>query len=229
MNDVVEYRKLFIGGDWVTPTGTGTLDAISPHSEERVGRVPAATVEDVDRAVAAARAAFDTGPWPLTPLAERIGVVTRIKEGIAARAGDFAELISRQNGAPMSSAVRTQVLGAVAAYGSACTAATEFGWGQERRGVTGPMVVRHEPVGVVAAVVPWNVPQLVIAAKLAPALLAGCTVVLKPAPETPLDANLLAEVCTEAARSWSWRARQTPIPAIGACRFSMARSVSTWC
>ncbi|GAF43876.1 aldehyde dehydrogenase [Rhodococcus wratislaviensis] len=198
MNDVVEYRKLFIGGDWVTPTGTGTLDVISPHSEERVGRVPAATVEDVDRAVAAARAAFDTGPWPLMPLAERIGVVTRIKEGIAARAGDFAELISRQNGAPMSSAVRTQVLGAVAAYGSACTTAAEFGWEQERPGVTGPMVVRHEPVGVVAAVVPWNVPQLVIAAKLAPALLAGCTVVLKPAPETPLDANLLAEVCTEA-------------------------------
>ncbi|MGW6656555.1 aldehyde dehydrogenase [Rhodococcus sp. NPDC055024] len=194
----VEYTELFIGGEWVTPSGSGVIEVISPHTESVIGSVPAASTADVDRAVEIARAAFDSGVWAQTPLADRIAVVTRIKDAILARSEEFATLISRQNGAPASSAMRTQVLGAVAAYGTACAVAAQFPFEEPRAGVGGPMLIRHEPVGVVAAIVPWNVPQLVIAAKLAPALLSGCAVILKPAPETPLDSNLLAEICSQA-------------------------------
>ncbi len=194
----VEYTELFIGGEWVTPSGSGVIEVISPHTESVIGSVPAASTADVDRAVEIARAAFDSGVWAQTPLTDRIAVVTRIKDAILARSEEFAALISRQNGAPASSAMRTQVLGAVAAYGTACAVAAQFPFEESRAGVGGPMLIRHEPVGVVAAIVPWNVPQLVIAAKLAPALLSGCAVILKPAPETPLDSNLLAEICSQA-------------------------------
>ena len=194
----IEHTKLYIGGEWVAPSGSDTIEVISPHTEQPIGRVPRATAADVDKAVAAARDAFDLGPWPRTSLTERIAVINRIKDALAARQHEMAELISRQNGAPINTAVRVQVMGAVAAYAAACGVAAQFPMEEQRQGVTGPMLVRHEPVGVVAAVVPWNVPQLVIAAKLGPALLAGCTVIVKPAPETPLDAYLLASICEDA-------------------------------
>ncbi|WP_410874600.1 aldehyde dehydrogenase [Nocardia sp. A7] len=198
MTDIIEHTRLFIGGAWVESDGDRIIEVVSPYTEKLVGVVPEATTSDVDRAVAAARQAFDFGPWPLLPLAERIAVVTRIKDLLTERAAGLAELISRQNGAPTAAAMRVQVLSAVAAYGAACAAAEHFSFEEQRPGLTGPVIVRHEPIGVVAAVVPWNVPQLTIAAKLAPALLAGCTVVLKPAPQTPLDAYVLAEICAEA-------------------------------
>ncbi|WP_370617710.1 aldehyde dehydrogenase [Mumia sp. Pv 4-285] len=189
---------VFIDGAWVRSTGTATIDVVSPHTEQTIARVPSATSDDVDRALAAAREAFDHGPWPRMTMAERIEVVTRIKDELAARHRELAALVSAQNGSPMSFAVRGQALSAVAAYASALAVASSTELEEERPGLTGPLLVRREPVGVVAAVVPWNVPQLVIAGKVAPALLAGCTVVLKPAPQTPLDAYLLAEVCATA-------------------------------
>lgn len=198
MTDIVEHDTLFIAGQWVEPSGTETIEVTSPVTEQVVGRVPHAAPADVDRAVAAARTAFDHGPWPRMELAERIEVVARIKDAIAARHQELAELVTLQNGSPMLFSVRGQALSAVGVFGVALAAAARFSQEDERTGLGGPVLVRREPVGVVAAITPWNVPQLTIAAKLAPALLAGCTVILKPSPETPLDANWLAGVCAEA-------------------------------
>jgi acyl-CoA reductase-like NAD-dependent aldehyde dehydrogenase len=171
---------------------------ISPHTEEVIGRVPHAAEADVDRAVAAARRAFDEGPWPRMELAERIEVVGRIKDAVAVRHEEIARVISAQNGSPYSWSVLAQALGAMMVWDSAIAVARDFTYEERRSGVLGPILVRREPVGVVAAVVPWNVPQFTAAAKLGPALLAGCTAILKPSPETPLDSYLLAEIAQEA-------------------------------
>ncbi|MEV6838675.1 aldehyde dehydrogenase [Streptomyces sp. NPDC051133] len=198
MTQLVEHGQLFIGGELTDPLGTDVIDVISPHTEEAIGRVPHASRADVDRAVAVARRAFDEGPWPRASLGERIDVVTRIKDGIAARHEEIARVISSENGSPYSWSVLAQALGAMMVWDSAITVARDFNHEERRDGVLGPLLVRREPVGVVAAVVPWNVPQFVAAAKLAPALLAGCTVVLKPSPESPLDAYLLGEIARDA-------------------------------
>ncbi|MEU2513200.1 aldehyde dehydrogenase [Streptomyces syringium] len=194
MRGVIEHGQLFIGGVMADPAGTDTIDVVSPHTEAVIGRVPHATRADVDRAVAAGRAAFESGVWARRPLAERIEVVTRIKDAIAARHEEIARVVSAQNGSPYSWSVLGQALGAMMVWDCAITVARDFPYEERRAGVLGPLLVRREPVGVVAAVVPWNAPQFVAAAKLAPALLAGCSVVLKPSPETPLDAYLLAEI-----------------------------------
>lgn len=194
MTELVEHGQLFIGGELTDPAGKDVIEVISPHTEEVIGRVPHASREDVDRAVGVARRAFDEGPWPRATLEERIEVVTRIKDGIAARHEEIARVISSQNGSPYSWSVLAQALGAMMVWDAAIRVARDCTYEERRDGVLGPILVRREPVGVVAAVVPWNVPQFVAAAKLAPALLAGCTVVLKPSPESPLDAYLLGEI-----------------------------------
>ncbi|MES9519330.1 aldehyde dehydrogenase [Streptomyces capoamus] len=198
MTELVEHGQLFIGGELTDPLGRDVIEVISPHTEEVIGRVPHASRADVDRAVAAARRAFDEGPWPRATLEERIEVVGRIKDGIAARHEEIARVISSQNGSPYSWSVLAQALGAMMVWDTAIRVAREFTHEERREGVLGPILVRREPVGVVAAVVPWNVPQFVAAAKLAPALLAGCPVVLKPSPESPLDAYLLGGIAREA-------------------------------
>ncbi|AUG76981.1 aldehyde dehydrogenase [Kitasatospora sp. MMS16-BH015] len=195
---VLEYDELFIGGVYTAPAGSETIEVVSPHTERVIGRVPHASREDVDRAVTAARRAFDEGPWPRLSLAERAALVGRIRDGIKARAEEFARLIGAQNGSPYSWGIRAQALGAAAIWTAYLRTAEGHPFEERRQGQFGLLVVRREPVGVVAAVAPWNVPQFVAAAKLAPALLAGCTVVLKPSPETPLDSYLLAEVVREA-------------------------------
>ncbi|MEV6111633.1 aldehyde dehydrogenase [Streptomyces sp. NPDC052109] len=198
MAELVEHGQLFIGGEFTDPLGKQVIEVISPHTEEVIGRVPHASRQDVDRAVAVARRAFDEGPWPRAAQAERIEVVTRIKDGIAARHEEIARVISSQNGSPYSWSVLAQALGAMMVWDAAIRVARDHTYEERRDGVLGPILVRREPVGVVAAVVPWNVPQFVAAAKLAPALLAGCPVVLKPSPESPLDAYLLAEIARDA-------------------------------
>ncbi|MFI7466758.1 aldehyde dehydrogenase [Nonomuraea sp. NPDC049646] len=193
-----QHDKLFIGGEWVTPAGTGTIDVISPHTEEVVGRVPDGAAEDVERAVAAARQAFDHGPWPRMTFAERAAVIERLAAIYNERQGEMAALITEEMGSPITFsnlAQAPQPLGMLQFYAGL---GKEFAQEEERPGLFGPITVRREPVGVVAAVVPWNVPQFVTMTKVAPALLAGCTIVLKPAPETPLDAYLLAEWAAEA-------------------------------
>ncbi|MGW7468379.1 aldehyde dehydrogenase [Streptomyces xantholiticus] len=198
MTELVEHGELFIGGELTAPLGTDVIEVISPHSEQVIGRVPHASRADVDRAVAAARRAFDEGPWPRATLDERIEVVTRIKDAIAVRHEEIARSISSQNGSPYSWSVLAQALGAMMVWDSAIAVARDFTYEEQRTGVLGPILVRREPVGVVAAVVPWNVPQFTAAAKLGPALLAGCCVVLKPSPETPLDSYILGEIVREA-------------------------------
>ncbi|MFD5770190.1 aldehyde dehydrogenase [Streptomyces sp. NPDC127049] len=198
MSELVEHGKLFIGGELTDPLGDAAIEVVSPHTEEVIGRVPHASRADVDRAVAVARRAFDEGPWPRTSLEERIEVVSRIKDAIAVRHEELARSISAQNGSPYSWSVLAQALGAMMVWDSAITVARDFVFEERRAGVLGPLLVRREPVGVVAAVVPWNVPQFTAAAKLGPALLAGCTAILKPSPESPLDSYLLGEIAAEA-------------------------------
>ncbi|MEU6711781.1 aldehyde dehydrogenase [Nonomuraea sp. NPDC046802] len=193
-----QHDTLFIGGEWVAPAGTATIDVVSPHTEEVVGRVPEGTAEDMDRAVAAARQAFDHGPWPRMTFAERATVIGRLAGIYNERQGEMAQLITEEMGSPITFsnlAQAPQPLGMLQYYAEL---GKDFQQEEERPGLFGPITVRTEPVGVVAAVVPWNVPQFVTMTKLAPALLAGCTIVLKPAPETPLDAYLLAEWVAEA-------------------------------
>ncbi|MFF8639788.1 aldehyde dehydrogenase [Streptomyces sp. NPDC015345] len=198
MTELVEHGQLFIGGELVDPLGKDVIDVVSPHTGQVFARVPHAAPADVDRAVATARKAFDRGPWPHMTLDERIEVVTRIKDGFAARHEEIARVISSENGTPYTSSVMVQALAAMMVWDAALTVARDFRYEESRDGVLGKLLVRREPVGVVAAVVPWNVPQFTAAAKLAPALLAGCPVVLKTSPEAPLDAYVLAEIAAEA-------------------------------
>ncbi|MET7359782.1 aldehyde dehydrogenase [Streptomyces sp. NPDC005562] len=198
MTELVEHGQLFIGGELVDPLGKGVIDVVSPHTEEVFARVPHAAPADVDRAVAAARAAFEHGPWPRMTPDERIEVVTKIKDGFAVRHEEIARVISSENGTPYTSSVMVQALAAMMVWDAAITVARDFTYEEARDGVLGRILVRREPVGVVAAVVPWNVPQFTAAAKLAPALLAGCPVILKTSPEAPLDAYILAEIAAEA-------------------------------
>ncbi|MCX5407566.1 aldehyde dehydrogenase [Streptomyces sp. NBC_00335] len=198
MTELVEHGKLFIGGEWTDPLGSDTIKVVSPHTGQVIGSVPHASKADVDRAVAVARKAFDEGPWPRTTLEERIAVVTRIKDAIGARYEEIAASISSQNGSPYSWSIMAQALGPMMVYDAAITVARDYPYEEYRQGALGPILVRREAVGVVAAVIPWNVPQFVAAAKLAPALLTGCTVILKPSPEAVLDSYILADIASEA-------------------------------
>lgn len=171
MTELVEHGKLFIGGELTDPLGEDVIEVVSPHTEEVIGRVPHASTADVDRAVAAARRAFDEGPWPRMTVEERIAVVSRIKDAIAVRHEEIARSISAQNGSPYSWSVLAQALGAMMVWDAAITVARDFTYEERRGGILGPLLVRREPVGVVAAVIPWNVPQFTAAAKLGPALL----------------------------------------------------------
>jgi aldehyde dehydrogenase (NAD+) len=196
---VRDYDKLFIGGQWVAPEGKGRIEVISPSTEEVVARVPDATEGDIDRAVAAARQAFDRGDWPRFDPADRAAVLSKVGETLSAEVADLAETIATEMGSPVSWAQLGQVLAPSMVFGYYASLAGSYAFEEVRTGVLNPdMLVRKEPVGVVGAIAPWNVPLFIAAAKLAPALLAGCTVVFKPAPETPLDAFRLAEIFAEA-------------------------------
>ncbi|MEU3736098.1 MULTISPECIES: aldehyde dehydrogenase [unclassified Streptomyces] len=198
MTELVEHGQLFIGGELVDPLGTDVIEVVSPHTGQVFARVPHAAPADVDRAVATARKAFEEGPWPRMTLDERIEVVTRIKDAFAVRHEEIARVISSENGTPYTASVMVQALASMMVWDSALTVAKNFTYEEARDGALGKILVRREPVGVVAAVVPWNVPQFTAAAKLAPALLAGCPVILKTSPETPLDAYILADIAHEA-------------------------------
>lgn len=195
----MRHDELFIGGAWVAPSTDRRIEVVSPHTEQVIAGVAAAAPADADRAVDAARQAFDTGPWPRTEPADRIEAVRRLATAYQTRHAEMAELITAEIGAPISFAQRAQVGLPQMMMSAFCDLAQDYPWREDRPGRYGSDIhIRREPVGVVAAVVPWNMPQFLIATKLIPALLAGCTVVLKPAPESPLDALLLAEIIAEA-------------------------------
>jgi len=194
-----DYDRLFIGGDWVAPEGSETIAVVSPSTEEVVGRVPEGTEADIDKAVAAARLAFDRGPWPRMTPAERGAILTKVAEQITAEMNEMAEIITNEMGSPISFSTLGQVLAPTMIFNYYAEMASTFAFDEVRTGLLNPQVlVSKEPVGVVGAIAPWNVPLFIAAAKLAPSLAAGCTVVYKPAPETPFDAFRLAEIFADA-------------------------------
>jgi aldehyde dehydrogenase (NAD+) len=188
------YDELFIGGQWRKPADPAQLAVISPHSEEPVGHVQVAGPQDVDAAVACARQAFDHGPWPRMTHAERMAKVEQLAAIYAGHVDEMADLITAEMGSPRSFSRMGQAAAAAAMMHLALADARDFPWTERRQGVLGEVHLRRDPVGVVGAIVPWNVPQFLIMPKLIPALIAGCTVIVKPAPETPLDALWLAEM-----------------------------------
>jgi acyl-CoA reductase-like NAD-dependent aldehyde dehydrogenase len=190
--------RVYIGGAWVKPSTDNTIDVISPNSEELVIKVAEAREADVDKAVAAARKAFDHGPWPRMSHAERADAMRAIAAQLRARNDEFAFVWTEQMGA-LSSFTKTAGIDSAKTFEYYADLAATFPWEEERKPGFGEgvaMIVR-EPVGVVAAICPWNGPLGTMVRKIAPALLAGCTVIMKPSPETPLDAYILME-CIDA-------------------------------
>ncbi|MDT4931198.1 MAG: aldehyde dehydrogenase [Pseudonocardiales bacterium] len=193
------HDRLFLGGTWQSPLGTETIDVVSPATEELVGRVPAASKDDVRSAVQFARAAFDDGPWPRMPVDERVARMQAFAAAIRERSDQFADVLCAEQGLPRHALPGGQVAKAVATFEAFTVIATDFDWVDTRPGAAGRTLrVRRLPVGVVAAIVPWNAPLFVAAMKLAPALVAGNTVILKPPVETPLHTYLLADAALAA-------------------------------
>ena len=198
-SDKTEYDKLFIGGQWTTPSTGEVIEVHCPATGEYVGKVPLAAAADVDAAVAAAREAFDIGPWPATPPAERAAVIAAAVKLLEDRKELFTKLLAQETGQPPMVVETMHWMSSMGALNFfAGPAVDQVKWKEIRTGGYGQTIVHREPIGVVAAIVAWNVPLFLAVNKLGPALLAGCTVVLKPAAETPLTANALAEVFAEA-------------------------------
>ncbi|MFD1913531.1 aldehyde dehydrogenase [Halodurantibacterium flavum] len=198
--DLRAPTQFFINGAWVAPKGGARLDVISPVTGEKLMDYPEASVADVDDAVAAARAAFDHGPWPRMTPKERAGYLRKVADQIEARLGEIAESWTRQMGAPIT---LTRILApqnvTLFRYYADLIDSNSFSFEDERtRSNGGRTVVAKEPVGVCAAITPWNAPMVLLTYKIAAGLAAGCTFVSKPSPETPLEAYILAE-CIEAA------------------------------
>jgi aldehyde dehydrogenase (NAD+) len=185
------YDKIYIGGAWVPSTGSGVLEVFDSNTEEVIGTIPDGTPEDVDKAVEAAAAAFEE--WSTTSVEERAKVLSRVSEALGARMQELAEVISKEVGMPISLAGPIQAGLPIGAFADIARQITEFTWEEE----VGNSLVVREPIGVVGAITPWNYPLYQIALKVAPALAAGCTVVLKPSEVAPLNAFILAEVIHE--------------------------------
>ncbi|WDG78634.1 aldehyde dehydrogenase family protein [Pseudomonas chlororaphis] len=183
-----DYNRLFIDGAWRLPSGQGRAEVADPATEQVVGRVPLGDERDVDNAVAAARRAF--GPWSRTPSAVRAGYIRALAGQLRQRADEMAALITAELGMPVQWCRAVQVDGPIVGLEQYVGLAGAM---DEVREVGNSLVVR-EPVGVCAFINPWNYPLHQLIGKLAPALAAGCTVVLKPSQETPLHAFLLAEM-----------------------------------
>ncbi len=193
-----ERDTLYIGGTHAAPATGKRIEVRSPFTEEVVGRVPEASDADVDRAVAAARQAFEEGPWPRMTPAERADVLDRLLLGLQMRAGDIATTVTLEMGCPISFAHAGQAFATTMVLQFYAELTRTFPFEETRPSMVGSALVRQEPVGVAAAIIPWNVPLFTIMLKLAPALAAGCAIVVKPAPETPLDAYILADALDEA-------------------------------
>nr|WP_205415410.1 aldehyde dehydrogenase [Rhodococcus jostii] len=192
------YNQFYIDGKWVAPSTNEVISVVSPFTEQEIARVPAAANADVNDAVTAARTAFDQGPWPRMTLGERVEILRHLSELLAANETVMAELVTAEMGCPITQSHAIHAMRPRLILDASIDLALEYPFDVTRESATGRARVTREPVGVVAAIVPWNAPHLVTMMKLAPALLTGCTVVLKPSPETPLDAYLLADMIDKA-------------------------------
>jgi len=184
--------SLYIDGAWVSPSGPETLEVIDSTTEEVFATIPAGTPADIDRAVQAAHRAFPG--WAATPAKDRAAFLQRIAEGLQARAGEIADVISHEVGMPRNLTEVFQVGLPTGEFGDNAARAAAYVWQDE----IGNSLVIKEPTGVVGAITPWNFPLYQVALKVAPALAAGCTVVLKPSEVAPINAFILAEIIHEA-------------------------------
>lgn len=194
----LDRTRFFINGEWVAPRGTETHRALEAATGEALGTAALGTDADIDAAVDAARAALDHGPWGRTTPAERAAVMRRFADALTARADATSTLVSRENGMPigLSSAFNGAAPAGLLQMYADVVENTPLE--EVRPSPSGSTIVRREPVGVVGAITPWNYPQALAMFKIAPALAAGCTIVLKPSPETALDSYVFADAATEA-------------------------------
>ncbi|MDX6428278.1 MAG: aldehyde dehydrogenase [Streptosporangiaceae bacterium] len=192
-----ERNDHFLAGRWVPAKGTELIEVVSPSTEKVVGRVPAALPEEVDTAVAGAREAFERGPWPKLTLAERAEYLRRLVAELGARREQVLHLQTEEMGATRRFAEENFNL-----FGPflerMISDADKIPFHEVRDGTVGKVLVMREPVGVTAAVTPWNSPVMVALSKVYPSLLMGCPIVLKPAPESPLSAYLIGEAVSAA-------------------------------
>lgn len=190
--------RVFIDGEWIPAESNRSISIISPDTELEVGRVAEAGEADMDKAVSAAREAFDTGPWPRMTASDRASILEKMKQHLETAEPALAQAWSMQVGGLATLAPGMTSVGTMT-FSSTVALAGSFEF--EKR-VTSTMVpaaiIAREPVGVVAAIAPWNAPYIIMITKVANALLAGCTVIMKPAPETPLEAYLIAEAAEAA-------------------------------
>lgn len=198
-----EMQSFFIGGDWVAPAGESSITVLHPATEEISGTFVDGTVADMDRAAAAAREAFDHGPWPRMSHVERAQVILAATSRMREFNDEMGETLTAEMGSPITQAIGAQIPVAVDVFEYYASLANKYAW-EERRPTYDEanqnyeIIVRGEPVGVVAAIIPWNGPQIVAAMKLGPALMAGCTIILKPAPEATLNFVRFADAFRDA-------------------------------
>jgi aldehyde dehydrogenase (NAD+) len=194
---MIEHTEFLIGGRMTPPCTDGVIDVISPHSEQPIGRTPAGAPADIDAAVAAARAAMD-GEWGATSPAERADLMARLLVECRSRAEELGFAQVSEMGCPVSQVQPVMVQPSFGMLDYYLGLARETVFEERRVGIGGTSIVRRKPVGVVGAIVPWNGPPMLTMMKLAPALAAGCATVLKPAPESPLTAYVMAEAALAA-------------------------------
>ena len=189
--EIKVHDKLYINGQWITPSGAGTIDVINSTTEEVMGRVPEGCPEDVNAAVAAAKAAF--GKWSTTTAEERARYLQLISDRLSMRKDEIAAVIAAEVGMPLPLATAVQAGMPAAVMGSYAKMLGEFKFEEQ----IGNAVIAKEPVGVVGCITPWNFPLHQVVCKVAPALAAGCAIVLKPSEVAPLTAFILAEICDD--------------------------------
>jgi acyl-CoA reductase-like NAD-dependent aldehyde dehydrogenase len=192
--------RLFIGGVWAAPSSDRRIQIVSPSTEETIGSAPEAAPADVDAAATAARRAFDDpAGWASWDAAARAAALDRLADALESRGEELARTVSMQNGMPIAVAQQLEAAYPVAVLRYYGELIRQLPMSERRDGLFGgSILVERRPVGVIGAVVPWNFPQALTALKLAPALAAGCTLVLKPSPETVLDSHLLADCVADA-------------------------------
>jgi acyl-CoA reductase-like NAD-dependent aldehyde dehydrogenase len=191
-SSILVHDRFYIGGEWVSPADPGAIiEVVNPATEQVIGHVPQGTADDAGRAVAAARAAFE--PWSQTPVAERAAILEAIALTLSGRLEQVAALITQEVGMPIGQSVGIQAGLPTMTFNAIPGLMAEVAWEEE----IGNSLIVREPVGVVAGITPWNYPLHQICAKVAPALAAGCTFVLKPSEVTPLNAFLLAQIMDE--------------------------------
>ena len=190
-SDVKINDKFYINGAWVKSNGTGMIDVINSTTEEVMGRIPEGTAEDVIAAVSAAKNAFES--WSTTSIEDRAKYLKAISDKLAERRDELADIIANEVGMPLPMATAVQAGMPAMIMGSYAQILQDFKFEEK---IDNALVVK-EPVGVVGAITPWNYPLHQVVAKVAPALAAGCTVVVKPSEVAPLTAFILAEICDQ--------------------------------